>query len=263
MTRSDSPGPGVHLAVAGHLATVTLDRPARRNAVDGAMVDALLAHLDAIEAERGVRVVLFRGRGPAFCAGMDLRRYAPTPEAARDPEVEVVGLLRRIERLRPPTIAVVHGAAYAGGCLLALHCDLRIASTAASFAMPLSRIGLVVPFPMVQKLVDELGPSLARQLLLTGEPIDGAAAARAGLVHRLVAPEELDEATAELARTVAARAPRAVQTMKAMVHRALSLREGVPHADLTAEALAIRDSDDAREGLAALAERRPPAFRGR
>ena len=106
---------------------------------------------------------------------------------ARDPEGDVVGVLQRVERSRHPTIALVHGDAIAGGCELALHCDLRVMAEGARIGMPLARIGMIVPFPLGQKLVEIIGPAHTRQLLFTGRPIDGKRAYEIGMVHQ-VAP---------------------------------------------------------------------------
>src|SRR5512145_343548 len=106
------------------VATVTLNRPERRNAMNGALLAALLESFDALYDRRDVRLVVVRGAGPAFCAGMDLREMEAQAGAAGDPEAGVVAVLQRIERSRHPTLAVLHGDALAGGCQLALHCDL-------------------------------------------------------------------------------------------------------------------------------------------
>ena len=98
---------------------------------------------------------------------------------------------------------MVHGAAYAGGCELALHCDFRVAADAARFAMPLAKIGLVVPFALGQKLVEIIGPAFTRQILLTGQPVDAARAYEMGMVHAVVPAAELEKATYDLARTIA------------------------------------------------------------
>ena len=124
-----------------------------------------------------MRVVVVRGAGPAFCSGMDLKEME-SRGGARDPEGDVVGVLQRVERSRHPTIALVHGDAIAGGCELALHCDLRVMAESARIGMPLARIGMVVPFPLGQKLVEIIGPAHTRQLLFTGRPIDGRRALR-------------------------------------------------------------------------------------
>jgi enoyl-CoA hydratase/carnithine racemase len=136
--------------VEAGIATVTLNRPEKRNAMNAALLGALRDGFDELKARREVRVVVVRGAGPVFCAGMDLREMEARQGAETDPESGVIQVLQRIERSRHPTIAMVHGDALAGGCELALHCDLRVAADGARFGMPLARIGLVVPFPLGQ-----------------------------------------------------------------------------------------------------------------
>src|SRR5215813_1187059 len=155
-------------SVADGIATVTLNRPEQRNAMNAALLRGLRAAFDELDGRKDVRVVLVRGEGPAFCSGMDLKEMEAQRGATGDPESGVVRILRRVEASRHPTIAVVHGDAIAGGCELALHCDLRVAADGARFGMPLARIGLVAPFPLTQKLIEVIGPAFARQLLFTG-----------------------------------------------------------------------------------------------
>src|SRR5438552_9631156 len=153
--------------VADAVATVTLNRPAQRNAMNGAMLTGLRAAFDDLETRGDVRVVIVRGAGPAFCAGMDLKEMEERG-GARDPEGDVVAVLQRVERSRHPTIAVVHGDVIAGGCELALHCDVRVMAETARIGMPLARVGMIVPFPLGQKLLEIIGPAQTRQLLFTG-----------------------------------------------------------------------------------------------
>src|SRR5262249_24850753 len=155
-----------------------------------------------------------------------------------------------------------NGDAFAGGCELALHCDLRVAADHARFAMPLARIGLVVPFPLGQKLVEIIGPAYTREILLTGRPVDARRAYEMGMVHRVVPASELASARAEMARAIADYARLSLAGMKAVNQLAVSLRERVDHADLDDLARRARASDDAREGVRAMLEKRPPKFRG-
>src|SRR3989475_4207289 len=196
-------------AVADGIATVTMNRPDQRNAMNTAMLVALRAAFDDLDRRSDVRVVVVRGAGSAFCAGMDLKDME-SRGGARDPEADVVGVLQRVERSRHPTIALVHGDAIAGGCELALHCDLRVMADTARIGMPLARIGLIVPFPLGQKLVEIIGPAHTRQLLFTGRPIDARRAYEIGMVHQVVAAAEIESATQTLARTLADNAPLAL-----------------------------------------------------
>src|SRR6185436_20824051 len=129
------------VSVTDGIATVTMNRPAQRNAMNRALLDGLRKSFDDFDERKDVRAIVVRGAGPAFCAGMDLMEMEARGGAA-DPEANVVDVLQRVERSVHPTIAMVHGDAIAGGCELALHCDLRIAAEPARFGMPLVRIGL-------------------------------------------------------------------------------------------------------------------------
>jgi enoyl-CoA hydratase/carnithine racemase len=249
-------------ALDGGIATVTLNRPAQRNAMNTALLSALRARFEELDANRNVRVVVVRGAGPAFCAGMDLKEMEARRGAQGDPESGVIEVLRRVEGSRHPTIAMVHGDAIAGGCELALHCDLRVASDAARFGMPLARIGLVVPFTLGQKLVEVIGPAHTRHLLFTGQPIDAKRALEIGMVHQVVGSAELEAATHQLAHSIARNAPLALAGIKATILRAVSLRESIPHADLDEASARARQSADASEGRRAMLEKRRPVFRG-
>lgn len=249
-------------SVQDGIATVTLNRPDKRNAINTAVLEGLRACFNGLEQERDVRVVVLRAEGPAFCAGMDLRELGQRQAADADPERDVVKIFRQIERSPHPTIAMIQGDALAGGCELALHCDLRIAAEGARFGMPLARLGLIVPFPLVQKLVEVIGPAFTRQILFTGQPVDARRACEMGMVHQVVPLAELENATYELARSIAANAPLSLAGMKAAIRRALSLREQIEHTDLDDLVSRARKSADAREGVRAMLERRKPGFRG-
>src|SRR5881392_2240046 len=234
--------------VVDGVGTVTLNRPAKRNALNRALLDGLAASFERLEVDPAVRVVVLRGAGPAFCAGMDLDDLARQQDAQADPEASVLTVLGRIEQCRHPTLAVVHGDAFAGGCELALHCDLRVAAEPARFAMPLARLGLVVPFTLGQKLVEIIGPAMTRQILMVGRPLTARRAYEIGMVHEVVAAAELERAVEGLARTIAANAPLSLRGMKRTILRALAAQ--------------ARRSRDAREGVRAMLEKRVPDFRG-
>src|SRR5438477_2575711 len=248
-------------AVADGIATVTMNRPDQRNAMNTAMLVALRAAFDDLDRRSDVRVVVVRGAGSAFCAGMDLKDME-SRGGARDPEADVVGVLQRVERSRHPTIALVHGDAIAGGCELALHCDLRVMADTARIGMPLARIGLIVPFPLGQKLVEIIGPAHTRHLMFTGRPIDARRAYEIGMVHQVVPAAEIESATQTLARTVADNAPLSLAGIKAVIQRALELRDRVTSDDLDTAARKARASADASEGRRAMLEKRKPNFRG-
>ncbi len=248
--------------VADGIATVTLNRPERRNALNTAMLDELRRYFDGLERDARVRVVVIRGAGTVFCSGRDLNEMSRRQHDPGEPEADVIELFRQIEASSRPSIAMVHGAAYAGGCELALHCDFRVAADVARFAMPLAKLGLVVPFPLGQKLVEIIGPAFTRQILLTGQPVDARRGYEMGLVHTVVPAAELERTTYDLARTIAGNAPLSLAGMKATIRRSAALRDGIEHADLDEVARRARASADAREGVRAMLEHRKPDFRG-
>ena len=249
------------VSVVDGIATVTMNRPAQRNAMNRAMLDGLRKSIDDLDERRDVRVVVMRGAGPAFCAGMDLKEMEARGGEA-DPESDVVEVLQRVERSKHPTIAMVHGDAIAGGCELALHCDLRVMADSARIGMPLARIGLIVPFKLGQKLLEIIGPAHTRHLMFTGRPIDAQRAYEIGMVHQVVAAAEIERATHALARTLADNAPLSLAGVKAVIQRALELRNKLSHDDLDAAARKARASADASEGRRAMLEKRKPNFRG-
>ncbi|HEV8142819.1 MAG TPA: enoyl-CoA hydratase/isomerase family protein [Methylomirabilota bacterium] len=251
----------IQTSIADGIATVTMNRPAQRNAMNRAMLDGLTKSFDDLDPRKDVRVVIVRGAGPSFCAGMDLKEMEARGGAA-DPEADVVDVLQRVERLQHPTIAMVHGDAIAGGCELALHCDLRVMADTARIGMPLARIGLIVPFKLGQKLVEIIGPAHTRHLMFTGRPIDARRAHEIGMVHQVVPAAEVESATQTLARTIADNAPLSLKGIKAVIQRALERRDQVPSDDLDAAARKARASADASEGRRAMLEKRKPNFRG-
>jgi len=249
-------------SVADGIATVILNRPEKRNAMNVALLSGLRRAFDELDERSDVRVVVVRGQGPAFCSGMDLREMEQRLDGHVDPEAGVIAVLQRVERSCHPTIALVHGDAIAGGCELALHCDLRVAAEGVRFGMPLARIGLVVPFPLGQKLLEIIGPAHTRQLLYTGRPIDARRAYEIGMVHQVVATGEAEPAAYALARTIADNAPLSLAGMKATIQRAAAARDTIAHDDIDALVNRARRSADAREGRRAMLEKRKPSFQG-
>jgi enoyl-CoA hydratase/carnithine racemase len=245
-----------------HICTVTLNRPQKRNALNAAMIAQLRAAFSRVAADPGVRVMIVRGMGPAFCSGMDLCEMAAQREAG---EADLGGLEKVLEDLEAcpqPTIAAVQGDAVAGGCELALHCDIRVAADTARFSMPLARIGLAVPVTLTWKLVDSIGSAKTNELLFTGEAVAAETAATLGLVNRVVPADELDSAVESLTRQIVHNAPLAVRAMKAFVQRATSLHRTLDRQDLEEMHRRVRSSADLQEGLAAQREGRAPKFRG-
>lgn len=244
------------------IATLTLNRPEKRNALNNATMELLSTYLQQFEQQADVRVIVFRGAGKVFCAGRDLREMHQQQHSGDRPTVDVVTLFHQIEASRHPTIAMVQGDALAGGCELAIHCDMRVAAEGVRFGMPLARLGLVVPFLLTNKLVEVIGPAWTRHFLLTAQPVTAQKAFAMGMVHQVVSAEELEQTTYALARSIAGNAPLALQGIKACIARTLEGREQLAHADLDAMVERTRLSEDAREGVRAWLEKRPPQFHG-
>jgi enoyl-CoA hydratase/carnithine racemase len=248
----------------GAVATITLNRPEKRNALTVPMLEAFHAAVKAVAADETVRVLVVAGAGRAFCAGLDLKEMGLARRADGSVEYpEIEGALHELERCPVPTIAMMQGDAIAGGLELALHCDLRVAGTGARMGMPLARIGLVVPFALTQKLLDTVGTVKTKEMLFTGALLDAETARIAGLVTRVVPDAELESATRSLAAEIAGNAPLSLRTMKAAINEANAFRNPKPSPALAAQAAATRRSEDLQEGLRAVFEKRRAVFHGR
>jgi enoyl-CoA hydratase/carnithine racemase len=247
----------------GGVCTLTINRPAKRNALTRAMLTTLEAAIRHIAAAENVRVLIVRGAGTAFCAGLDLQEMA-TQRAEGEAEMRPIeDVFAALDACPQPTIAAIQGDAVAGGCELGLHCDLRIAADTARFTMPVAKFGLAPPVNFTWKLVDAVGLARAKEMLFTGEPMAAEEALACNLVNRVVPASRLAETTEELARRIAANAPLAIRAIKAFVQRSLDFRHVIRRDDLDDLDRRIRQSADLEEGLAAKRERRPPVFQGK
>lgn len=250
----------------GHVLTITLNRPAKLNAMTVAMDERFNQFVYQINNDDSVRSVVLTGApGRAFCAGSDLTdldnygtnwQYRNRFDARKD-------YARAVYLIRKPIVCAIDGYCIGGGLEMACASDIRLATARSSFGAGEIRWGWHGGSGQTQLLTHLLGPGQAARLLLTGDRIDGAEALRIGLVEQLVEPEQLQGAAHELAATIASRSPIAVQRTKYMVRVA----QNVP---LDAGLLVENDSfaycmttEDAAEGQAAFAEKREPQFKGR
>jgi enoyl-CoA hydratase len=242
---------------------IVLNRPDKRNALTHAMMTTILDALDRFGNDDAIRVVLLMANGTAFCAGVDLADMQAVREQRGSFDYELLPeVFNRLGSHRNPTVAMVHGAGIAGGCELALHCDVRIGSPAARFVMPLAKLGLVLPCEAAERLVVVAGRTAAADMLLTGDPVDGVRAERLGLLTRIVEADRLVAETEALVRLIAGHAPLSLRAMKAMLAALGSRFEQSEIERFDRERLAVSSSEDMREGLRAFFERRPPVFTG-
>lgn len=250
----------IEIEQAGPVRTIWMNRPEKRNALDAEMLVAMTEALRAPTAPDD-RVVVIRGRGPAFCSGLDMKRRRETAGTGAASGIEV--MLRAIELCPLPVIAVVQGDAIAGGNELALHCDMVIASEAARFGMSLAQVGLAPNWFLAKKLMEVLGPVTTREMLLLGEPLPAPRLHALGLIARCVPADALEAEASRVIERIAANAPLSLRAMKATTVRQLEFRDAIPHADIDALVEAALKSEDAREGMTARLEKRRADFKGR
>jgi enoyl-CoA hydratase/carnithine racemase len=246
----------------GAVATLTLNRPAQRNALSLELMGQIIGALDDVRDDRELRVVVLEGAGPAFCAGHDLREMIGLDLPAYRTIFEVcTRVMTAIHELPQPVIASVHGVATAAGCQLVAACDLAVASTNAKFATPGVKIGLFCSTPMVE-VARAVGRKRALELLLTGEPIDAHTAAEWGLVNHVVAPDELDAAVARLANQIAAASPLTTGIGKHAYYRQIDLDLATAYRYCKETMSQNAAAEDAQEGIRAFLEKRAPVWRG-
>ena len=257
-----------HLGVAteNYVTTVTINRPEKRNALTYALLRDLQALMPTLADDPQTRVVVIRGAGTrAFSSGMDLNDVLQgvDRDAAAPLDHDVVhGAMQAVEEHPNPVIAMMNGDAFAGGCELALHCDFRIMLDSARIGMPLAKRGLLIPFPLIQKLVHMTGPVATTEILLRGAPLSASRAHELGMVHQVAPADRLEADTLALAAELASNAPLSVRGFKVGIRTALQ-----PHAEAQQPAMhdlmvQVMTSADAREGLQAFLQKRPPQYTG-
>ena len=256
----------VEIERTGAVATLWLNRPEARNALSIDMCDAIVASLASLERDDHARVLVVGGRGEVFCSGADFAAVSGAGGLEFLPSFE--RMLETMARHRLPTIAAIHGAALGGGLQLATVCDFRIVASSAKVGIPSSKLGILVNFENVQRLVLLAGPAVAKEILMTGRVLSGPDALQAGLVNRCVPDDGLTGAVAVLAEEIAGRAPLSVQGSKRSIQTVLDGLSGTrqTHPDAVAEIDRLvanaYNSRDLQEGIRAMKEKRPPEFEG-
>lgn len=257
----------IQVSEAEGIATITLSRPDRLNAFIGHMRRDLAEALEHAGSDRNVRVVIITGAGRAFCAGGDIAFMAELMQR-RDAEEfsRILGAGRRvilaIRQMTKPVIAAINGPASGAGFNLALACDLRIAANTATFSQSFAKVGLHPDWGGTYFLPRLVSPNKACEMFFLGESIDAAEAMRLGILNQVVAPEDLDSATLQLAERLRAAPPIALAAAKHAVYisQAAELEEMLRYE--TEAQLRCFDSDDGHEGVHAFLEKREPKFTG-
>ncbi|WP_140908979.1 enoyl-CoA hydratase/isomerase family protein [Cognatiluteimonas lumbrici] len=244
---------------------LTVNRPDKLNALNAATLDALDEAFRAADADPAVRVVVLTGAGAkAFVAGADIAEMNTlSPAEGRDFSLRGQRMMRRIETLSKPVVAMVNGFALGGGLELAMSCHLRIAADTAKIGQPEVNLGLIPGFGGSQRLLRLAGRAATLELCLTGAPVDAARALELGIVNRVVPAAELEQQAMALATQLAGSAPLALRGVLDCINYGgeCGIEEGLAYE--AAQFGLMFSTDDMREGTGAFLERRKPAFKGR
>jgi enoyl-CoA hydratase/carnithine racemase len=262
---TDTAQPVLLRSVKDQVALVTLNRPEVMNAFNFALLRALAAEVETLASENGVRVIVITGAGQkAFAAGADLKeRLSYTPEQVKEFIYTIRNLFTRIEYLNKPVIAAVNGVALGGGTELAMACDLRVASTNATFGQTETRLAIIPGAGGTQRLPRLVGKGLAKELIFTGRRVSADEALRIGLVNRVCEPDQLLGEARRIATMICEAGPIAVEQAKYAINYGT---ETDLHTGLAIESNAYWvciPTEDRIEGLAAFKEKRKPVFKGK
>ena len=256
--------PSLETRLEGAVARLCLTRPAVHNAFDAGLIADLTAALQAIAADPRVRVLVLEAEGASFSAGADLnwmRGMAAASEADnREDSLALARLMRTLDALPKPTIARVQGAAFGGGVGLVACCDIAIGVPAATFGLTESKLGLL-PAVISPYVIAAIGARNARRYFATAELFDAAEALRIGLLHQVVAPDQLDTAVQRQVDLLLKAGPVASASAKSLVRDAVAHADGARHdADNAALIARLRVSPEGQEGLSAFLDKRKPAW---
>lgn len=253
----------------GAIFDIVLNRPDKRNAINGEMYQQLDGAIQAIEQAEGVRVVLIRGEGPVFSAGIDVSSFLELParygadwmEKSWLVTREFQAVLNRLEQLAIPTIALLHGYCLGLAMELALACDIRIAAEGTRLGLPETRLGIIPDVGGTTRLTRLIGPGRAKEVIFTGGQMDAAQAAEWGIVNHVVPATQLIERGEVLAEEILKAAPLAVGMAKRVINGLVVLEKG-----LTLEGWAqnqLFQTEDFMEAVQSFMMKRPPNFKGK
>lgn len=243
----------------GAVREIVLNRPEKRNALSPDMFARLIEAFER-DPDPDERVVLVRGEGTVFCAGVDLSERVLNGWPQESP---LVRLCEAIRKYPLPVVAALQGDAIAGGAMLTMHCDLIVAAEGARLAMPLAQLGIAPPWIMTSRTIDRMGPALGRELVLLGFPITAEKLYAHNAINACVPRERFRDEVDRVVTQLAVNAPLSVRAVKSAL---TSISEAGFYDEHPAEEALVRqalDSEDAREGMRARLERRAPEFQGR
>jgi enoyl-CoA hydratase len=253
------------LEVAGGVATLTVNRPDKLNALNSSTLTEMEQAFEHCRTSESVRALIVTGAGEkAFVAGADIKELAQmTPLSAKDLAYRGQQVLARLEHMGKPTVAMINGFALGGGLELALACTLRTAATSARVGLPEVSLGIIPGYGGTQRLSRVAGPAVAREWILTGEQFSAEEAHRVGVVNRVFPPAELRAGTMKMVETILTRGPVAVRFAIEAINRGSNIpqREGeILECDLFGLAAS---TEDMKEGMGAFLEKRKPGFKGK
>ena len=258
------PYQSVTLAANDGIATLTVNRPDKLNALNDATIAELGAAIEEVRSSADIRGLIVTGAGRAFIAGADISELAAeTPVSAQELALKGQRIFGRFESSPKPVVAAVNGFALGGGCELALACHIRIASEQAKFGQPEVKLGICPGYGGTQRLARLVGKGRALQLLMTGETIDAAEAYRIGLVNRVVAADSLIATATGMLRQILANGPLAVAACIEAVGLGLDMPLDGALAMEAAHFGLLAATSDMREGTTAFLEKRPAEFKGK
>ena len=253
--------------IDGPIGWLSFNNPSKMNAMSADMWAGIAPIIDHFERDPAVRAVVLKGAGEkAFISGADINRFeerkASAETAARDSENTRTSLAR-LEHCSKPTIAMIRGYCLGGGLLVALHCDLRLATESSRLGIPAAKLGIAYTLAGVQKVVDLVGPAFAKEMLYTARQFSGVEAQAMGLVNRAVAEGELESLTRSYCANLAENAPLSIAAAKGVIAELTKPRGELDRAKCEALGKTCMESEDFAEGRRAFGEKRKPVFRGR
>lgn len=257
--------PLIHVDLNGYVGTLTLDNPGKRNALNAAMTDEMIAGLKTLDGE-GARAVVLRAQPDArvWSSGHDISEL---PSRAEDPlsyDDSLERMLRAVKQFRAPVIAMVHGSVWGGACDLALSCDIIIGDPTATFAITPANIGLPYNLTGILQFLSRLPLNVAKEMFFTAAPVSADNARRWNLINHLVAEEELEKFVYEMAGGIASKAPLAVSVIKEQFRMLVASRPMTPDTLERIQGMRrqVWQSHDYEEGIRAFREKRRPEFTG-